>query len=395
QDMLFSYDCRNCSQCIGCVGLRNKQYHIFNKPHTKEDYQEFLKNLDTGSYRTVEELKKKYLEFAATFPRKYMYSLKTVDVTGDILLEAKNCMSCFDAVNLEDCKYIVWGGFGMKDSMDGYGVGEQSELLYESVDAGLSGSRMLGAIVVYGGHDIRYAYNCHSSNNIFGCTGLRSKSYCILNRQYSKKDYEALLPKIIRHMNDVPYTDKKGREYRYGEFFPTELCPFSYNETIAQEYFPMTKEKAMEEGYAWKDADARNLTITMQSDALPDSITDATDDLLKQVIGCAHNGECNEQCTVGFRVVPQELAFYREERLPPPRLCPNCRHYQRVKQRNPLRLWHRQCTCAGGADESGVYKNTIEHFHGAKHCPNEFETTYAPDRPEIVYCETCYNAEIA
>jgi len=27
-------------------------------------------------------------------------------------------------------------------------------------------------------------------------------------------------------------------------------------------------------------------------------------------------------------------------------------------------------------------------------CTNEFETPYAPDRPEIVYCEECYNKEI-
>jgi len=26
--------------------------------------------------------------------------------------------------------------------------------------------------------------------------------------------------------------------------------------------------------------------------------------------------------------------------------------------------------------------------------PNEFETAYAPDRPEIVYCEKCYQQEV-
>jgi hypothetical protein len=45
--------------------------------------------------------------------------------------------------------------------------------------------------------------------------------------------------------------------------------------------------------------------------------------------------------------------------------------------------------------EQIVYKNTATHFHGAEPSANEFETTYAPERPEIVYCEQCYNAEIA
>jgi hypothetical protein len=80
--------------------------------------------------------------------------------------------------------------------------------------------------------------------------------------------------------------------------------------------------------------------------------------------------------------------------LPLPRLCPNCRHYQRLKQRNPLKLWKRKCMCRGQTSVNGVYKNTIEHFHGKEPCPNEFETTYAPERPEIVYCEKCYLDEV-
>jgi hypothetical protein len=45
-------------------------------------------------------------------------------------------------------------------------------------------------------------------------------------------------------MNNNPYIDKKGRVYRYGEFFPMEISPFAYNETIAQEHFSLTKEQA-------------------------------------------------------------------------------------------------------------------------------------------------------
>ena len=95
-----------------------------------------------------------------------------------------------------------------------------------------------------------------------------------------------------------------------------------------------------------------------------------------------------------MHIIPQELEFYRKMNLPLPRLCPNCRHYQRIKQRNPLKLWHRKCMCGGRTSDSGIYKNTIEHFHGNNPCPNEFETTYNPNRSEIVYCEKCYLAEV-
>ena len=57
-------------------------------------------------------------------------------------------------------------------------------------------------------------------------------------------------------------------------------------------------------------------------------------------------------------------------------------------------MWHRKCTCAGEKSENSVYTNTAQHFHENGHCPNEFETSYAPERPEIVYCEQCYNAEV-
>jgi hypothetical protein len=58
-----------------------------------------------------------------------------------------------------------------------------------------------------------------------------------------------------------------------------------------------------------------------------------------------------------------------------------------------LKLWHRKCQCNGEKSSNGVYQNTIQHFHGTELCLNEFETTYAPDRPEIVYCEQCYLKE--
>jgi len=79
-------------------------------------------------------------------------------------------------------------------------------------------------------------------------------------------------------------------------------------------------------------------------------------------------------CTTAFKIIPQELALYRKMGLPLPRLCPNCRHFSRLKKTNPLKLWHRKCMKPG--------------------CQNEFETSYAPDRPEIVYCESCYQQEV-
>jgi len=39
----------------------------------------------------------------------------------------------------------------------------------------------------------------------------------------------------------------------WGEFFPHELSPFGYNETVAQEYSPMTESEVKAKGWNWYD----------------------------------------------------------------------------------------------------------------------------------------------
>ncbi len=396
-DSYFLYDCRNCQNCFGCVGLRNKQYYILNKPYSKEEYGDKLNEFNLGSFNELRKHKELFEKLKSNYPRKFIEASKVINVSGDNISDAENCKSAFDVLagGSEDSKFVFWSGQGMKDVYDGVGVGVQGELLYENAIVTLSVSNVLFSAAIWTGYNIFYSYNCHSScNNLFACVGLRNKQYCILNKQYTKEAYEEMVPRIIEHMNAMPYVDAKGRVYAYGEFFPPELSPFAYNETIAQEYFPLTKEQALEKGYRWRDPDTRDYKVTMKTEDLPDHIKDVPDSITQEVIGCAHAGSCNHQCTTAFKIIPQELQFYRQMNLPLPRLCPNCRHYERIAKRNPLKLWHRACQCAGAQSANGVYHNTAAHPHGATPCPAEFETSYAPDRPEIVYCEQCYQAEV-
>jgi len=205
----------------------------------------------------------------------------------------------------------------------------------------------------------------------------------------------------------MPYIDKKGRIYKYGEFFPPELSPFCYNETIAQEYFPKTKEQALSEGYNWKEPEEKNIIPDIKTEDLPDNIKDVDESIIGKIIQCEHSKikedgtlepTCNEMCTRGFKIIKQELDFYKRMSLPIPRLCPNCRHFQRLKQRNPLKLWHRKCECQGtygqNLNNPNTYQNQTTHFHQNNPCPNEFETSYPPESPAIIYCEECYNQEV-
>src|SRR3970282_639078 len=94
------------------------------------------------------------------------------------------------------------------------------------------------------------------SNN-FDCVSVKKGDYVILNKRYTKDEFDKLRAKIIEHMNEMPYVDKKGRVYKYGEFFPIELSPYAYNETIASNFFPMRKEEILENGYKCREPEVK------------------------------------------------------------------------------------------------------------------------------------------
>jgi len=385
----FLLNCRNCESCFGCVNLRNKSYCIFNKQYTKEEYTRAIAKFNLGSSLFIEGMRSRFNEFKKSFAVPAMVTYQSQGVSGNWIVNSKNVVQSFSCRNVEEGKHC-FAVFDESQAMDHCFWGASGERIYESVNIGIQHSNVRFSsecwVQVL---DLQYCMNCQqSSRNLFGCIGLKGAQYCILNKQYVKEEYEQLVPKIVQHMGAMPYTDAKGRVYKYGEFIPTELCPFAYNETLAQEFFPLTKEKAVEKGFAWREPEKKGYSITVLADALPDDIADISDAMLKEVIGCAHGGPpsggCNHQCATAFRIIPDELAFYRSRGLPFPRLCPNCRHYERLAQRNPLKLWHRTCVC-----------KSASHAHGVSPCPNEFETSYAPERPEIVYCEGCYQQEVA
>ena len=410
-DVWFSKNLVGCQYCFGCVNLRNKKYHIFNKPYSRDEYLKKVKEFNLGSFALLEELQKKVIAHFAGFPVKYMHGSHNVNAQGDYLDNCKAVKESYYCRDLENCSYCQLILFlKSADCMDIAIAGGQ--LCYELQEAGgynVKFSYMClpkdAKSFSSGAVDLEYSMFSFDVNNLFGCIGLRNKQYCILNKQYTKEEYEKLREKIIKHMNEMPYTDNAGRVYRYGEFFPPEFSQFPYDDTWAQEYFPLTKDQALDKGYSWKDPEPRNYEITLKTEDLPDHIKDVPDSILNEIIQCAHFGhamsKCNEQCTEAYKIIPQELQFLRKMNLPLPRLCPNCRHYQRIKQRNPLKLWHRKCQCAGATSHPSTssgysYRNTADHIHHKKEepCPNEFETTYAPERPEIVYCEQCYLREV-
>ena len=205
--------------------------------------------------------------------------------------------------------------------------------------------------------DTYYSDSCQSCQNVFGCVGLQKAEYCILNKEYSKEEYFILREKIIEHM-------KKTKEY--GEFFPTQFSPFCYNETLAQDQYTLTEKEAISKEYNWQN----NIPMTMDKETLkdiPDSIYEIPDSFIDEILAC-------NRCNRNYKIIERELQFYKNNGIPVPRLCFFCRNADLYKKRRPTRLWYRACMREG--------------------CTSEFETSYAPERPEIIYCEKCYQQEV-
>ena len=381
-DSYYLIDCVNCSNCVLSNNLRNKQFCIRNEQYTKEEYQKKIDKLNLKSRASREKLWREFEEVRGHAIYRFANFTKCVNVTGNNLLNAKNCQNCFDAYNTENIKY-GYRAFDLKDCMD-LDYAAWSELLYEYTTGSLND------------YDVKFSYSamdsvrnadytefCRNCVNIFGCISLNNKENAIFNKVYSKEEFEKLRNEIIKQMNDLPYKDKGGRIYRYGEFFPIELSPWAYNETTAQEVAPITKDFAERNGFPWREPEVKNFNITIPAEKIPDNIEKVNESILQEVLECAHKGKCDQQCNTVFRLTDYELKFYKQHKIPLPILCPNCRYYERIKIIPAFKLFDRRCMC-----------DKYNHFHGAEKCTLEFETPYASNRPEIVYCEKCYQQEV-
>ena len=387
RDVAFCVRCSDCTDCFGCVNLRHKKYHIFNVPYTKEEYEQELKKFDCGSCRMVADTRRKMESFAKQFPVKFSHATHNTHVIGEYVYRSKNALYCYEGVGLENVKYSQSLIVGASDSYDFTNWGGATQLVYESVTCGEECNSLKFCIECWPGcSKLEYCIECHSCSDCFACIGLRNKQYCIFNRQYGKEEYATTVAKIKEQMRTMPHIDFRGRSYAYGEFFPSELSPFAYNETMALELHPLTKEEAIAGGFRWQDPDTKEFTITISAEKLPDHIRDVPDTILHEVIAC-------ETCKKAYRIVPAELEFYRRFNLALPRRCFPCRHAARAARRNLPRWFRRDCMCEGSG--SGSYKNNTAHSHGSERCRVSCDTSYPPGDERIVYCEDCYQAETA
>ena len=355
-DCAYSYDLRGCSNCLFCSNLRHKQYCVKNKQVSKEEFQKEWEQTITGS-RT--KMKMAFNEFMQMYKTKaihrYNKMIRCVNSKGINLINCKNVYNVFYGTDSENVRYAD-DSETARDCMDINGP-MNTEYCYESCSTDSSFHIFFSSFCENSCHDIFYSNFIMNSHDCFGCVCLRNGEYCILNKKYTKEEYLSLKDKIIEQM-------KKNNEW--GENVPIKLSPFGYNETAAMEYFPLTKEQATVKGYPWENTQTGTYSEeTISQEDINDNIEDVKDDILKQILVCV-------KCKKNYRLSERELTLYKKMKIPIPEKCPECRYQERLFFRPERKLYKSKC---------------------AK-CNIDIETTYAPERPEIVYCEDCYKIEV-
>jgi len=328
-DCYYSFDLRGCSNCFLSYNLRNQSYCFLNQKYSREEYLEKIKEFNLSSYEVRQELYKAWQEiiFEKALHRSMVIE-SSVDCTGGMIFQSKNAKNCFDAENMEDCKYIHFTVNGLKDSYDVYHVGVNAELIYEAQGMTRS-SNVIACHLSYDDTNISYCDSCHNSNELFGCVGIKKGSFMIFNKQYEKKEYFILKEKLINHMKETG---------EYGMFFPPELSPFAYNESMANVYMNLSKEEAKTRGFRWKDDMPGTFgKETLTFDEIPDSIEDVDHNITKEVLTCAKTGR-------NYNIVSQEFDFYKKHSVPVPHIHPDERYKARIAMRPERKLY--DCTCA-------------------------------------------------
>ncbi len=353
RDSHFCFDCRGCSDCIFCWNLRSKSYHIWNKPVSKEEFLKIKASIIDGKWSTLQQNLKKWEGIGrnAIWPNLSMVNCE--ECRGDQLFNSSQCFECYNCFNSVGNRYC-WELTPSEKCISSMELtrGGIGELLFHCTSLGGGNYFMRMCAQCRLCSDLTYCIDCYSCRDCFGCTGLRRKRYCVLNEQYSKEEYEALVRQITDHM-------KKSGEW--GEFFPLSITPLSYSESVAMNYFPLTKEEVLARGWVWTDPPDIDQEGLEHRQELPDGIDQVAEDITQKILFCQKTGR-------KYKIIPQELQYYRQLHVPLPRHHPDVRMQRRRELLNLYKLWKRPCM----------------------KCGQEMETSFSPERPEIVYCETCY-----
>lgn len=356
-DSMFLFDCRNCDNCFGCVNLRGGKYKVFNEQYTKEEYEKFMRSVYPLTKKKISEYDKKFWDLVKSLPVNAPRNISTENVNGVLLTDTRNVYDVTDAERSEHLRHVD-GCYGNHDSMDLLFSGGGSNTIYGSTNVGSKASGIKFSTSSKFSSDSEFIFNCNNVHNCFMCFGIRDKSYCVLNIQYSPEEYFSMVDKIKTEMM------KRGE---YGDGLGMEFSAQAYNFSMGQINFALKDEEIIRlGGFVGQETDTNTggIKVLHYSD-VPETIDKVEDDIINYAIKCEETGK-------PFRITKSELQFYRTMKLPIPSQGPTTRIYKRMSLVPIAKKYTAKC---------------------AK-CSKLMESLLDPKSEYILYCEKCYQQEV-
>jgi hypothetical protein len=343
-DCSYVYNCTNCHNCFNCTNLENRSYCIDNIQYTEEEYNKHPKKAPDDLTRSP------VLWCRQQWCDKSFWNNLT------------NCNECcfisdtVDSINTKYTRYECWA----KNCMDTFtSYNDVCIYMISCPDSYSCWCNFYGRSLKYSW----YCCNCYNCSNCFACVWLRDKQYCIYNKQYTKEKYNQIVPEIIAQMI---------RDKQRWEFFDPQLSYFWYNETIAMEFYPLSKEEAIKRWYKREDFESPVPSVEklVPWDNLPKqwckTIQEKKPEILKKILKYAVICEVSQR---PFRITRQEIDFYIKHNIPLPTKHPDIRHQERVERKESVTM----------------------HLIHCDECWEEMLSVHLPSQWKKILCEKCFN----
>lgn len=360
----FWYDLIWCQNVIFWNNLENKNYIYKNKQYSKEEWlnikNDFLDKLK--DYKKIEELKKEYNEFLEKTWKKEKFIIWSENVSWNIIRNSKNSFSSLYSEENENVRYIniAWN---TKNSMDINSFAIWDKLYNVASWYNVFNSFFCASNLCC--QNWFYNFSVDSIKFAFWCFWfwLKNKSYLILNKKYTKEEWEKTVVKIIEELKE---------KWIWWDFLNPELSPYPYNDSVAYEYYPIKKsiylkdnkkinEKIENENWIWKvyilesdkfiskaiihfwwerkintfwrtketEINISELVEKITFDKIPE-IENIDESIINKVIIC-------KKTKRPFRITKKELEFYKKYLIPIPRLHYDERHQNIINKKGIIK----------------------------------------------------------
>lgn len=288
-----------CHDCIFCEWLENTSYYIKNKSYEKEQY--FIEK------QNILSNKNNFLNIFLRQP-SVNKSFSSTNVIWKYIANSTNIKGWYYLHNVHTWKNLIgicWGeSVNIYDTFMWAGL-PQADWYYWIMWCWW-GQNVYNSCTIPHCSNVHYCYRIESCSFCIWCIWLINKSYCILNKQYTKKEYFELADKIFSQMD---------KDWILWEFFPAYINPFYFNDTAASLLDDsFSKEEMTKEGFLWRDekikVDIPEWTEIINIGDL--DIINYGEEILKKVI--------MDQSWNYYRIVRMEYDFLKKYNLPLPEI---------------------------------------------------------------------------